>query len=66
MRFIRASLALEKVGGLNSSNRPTNYVQRVVDYGTFSFSWFDGMGAENSPEIADMVEALMAIISTLK
>lgn len=66
LRFIRASLALEKVGGLNSSNRPTNYVQRVVDYGRFSFSWFDGMGAENSPEIADMVEALIAIISTLK
>lgn len=66
LRFIRASLALEKIGGLNSSNRPTNYVQRVVDFGRFSFSWFDGMGAEYSPEIADMVEALMAMISTLK
>lgn len=66
LRFLRAALALEKTGGLNSSNRPTNYVQRVVDFGKFSFSWYDNTGVEDSIKIADMVEALMAMISTLR
>ena len=66
LRFLRAAIALEKVGGLDNRNRPTNYVQRVADFGRFSFSWFDGVGAEDSLEVSDMVEALMAMISTLK
>lgn len=66
LRFLRTAIALEKAGGLDNRNRPTNYVQRVVDFGRFSFSWFDGVGAEDSLEVSDMVEALMAMISTLK
>lgn len=66
MRFLRTAIALEKAGGLDSSSRPTNSVQRVVDFGRFSFSWYDNTGVEDSVEVADMVEALMAMIGTLK
>lgn len=66
LRFIKAALALKKAGGLNSSIRPTNYVQRTLEFEKFTFDWFDNTGIEDSPEVADMVESLMAMISTLK
>jgi len=66
LRFLRAAINLRKNGGLNSRARPTNYVNRIIDFGGFSFNWFDNTGVEDRSEVSDMAESLAAMISTLK
>lgn len=66
LRFIRAAMALKNAGGLDSHSRPTNYVQKWIDFGSFSFSWYECTDVEDVPEVARMLEALMLMESTLK
>ncbi len=66
LKFIMSVIELKKAGGIEKTPVEDCYICKSVDFGSFSFEWYDVKYMAFSPEADAMIKALNDMINSLK